>query len=372
MADTIFTEATPTTPGTVVHASWLNDANTDTYNTLSNVVGTNSITATGPVSFTTYNTSTWFKFLPAGNNTGAVTLNINGLGAIPVTKSGTTPLITGDLIIGVLVTLYFDGTRFQLTNPNTLSVANGGTGATTAAAARDNLGIGQSISFRNRLINALGVVNQRAYPSGTATTTANQYTVDRWRVVTLGQNLTYSTTANGSTMTAPAGGLEQVIEGNNIEGGVYTLSWTGTATATVNGTSITNGGNTPSLSAGTNVTIRFTGGTVYRPQFEFGTVITPFELRPFGYELSMCQRYYEVGVGNQGGVGSVAVGNQYSIPFKVTKRVAPTINYSATSTVNVSTFDFRTPTTDQITQFSTCTASAGYVFTGNWFATAEL
>ena len=30
--------------------------------------------------------------------------------------------------------------------------------------------------FRNRLINAQGLINQRGYASGTATTTANQYT----------------------------------------------------------------------------------------------------------------------------------------------------------------------------------------------------
>ena len=65
---------------------------------------------------------------------------------------------------------------------------------------------------KNLLINPLFNINQRGYVSGTATGGANQYTVDRWRVVTSGQNLTLSS----SQATAPAGGLEQVVEGANI------------------------------------------------------------------------------------------------------------------------------------------------------------
>lgn len=157
----------------------------------------------------------------------------------------------------------------------------------SASDARNSLGIGNAITFRNLLFNPLGNINQRGYVSGTATTGANQYTVDRWRVVTSGQNLAF-----GATFTAPAGGVEQVIEGANIAAGVHTLSWTGNATATVNGAAITNGGNTASLTAGANVTVRFTGGTFSQPQFEIGTVATPFERRPFGLELSLCQRYF--------------------------------------------------------------------------------
>lgn len=171
----------------------------------------------------------------------------------------------------------------------------GSAGTGTAADARNGLAIGPVISFRNLLINATGAVNQRGYVSGTATGAANTYTLDRWRVVTSGQNVAFGAASPDRTMTAPAGGLEQVIEGASIVGGVYTLSWTGTATATVNGTAITSGGNTASLPANTNVTVRFTGGTVTRPQFELGTVATPFERRPPGLELSLCLSYYQIG-----------------------------------------------------------------------------
>ena len=147
-------------------------------------------------------------------------------------------------------------------------------------------------SFRNKLINAQGLVNQRVYVSGTVTTIANQYTLDRWRVVTLSQNLTFSTSQNVVTFTAPAGGIEQVIEGNNIETGTYVLNWTGTATATVNGTARTKG-QTFSLTGGSNVTVTFSNGTFSLPQLEKATKPLAFEYRPFGVELALCQRYYE-------------------------------------------------------------------------------
>lgn len=172
-----------------------------------------------------------------------------------------------------------------------------------AAEARDALGVGSAISFRNLLINANGAINQRAYVSGTAVGAANTYTLDRWRVVVSGQSLAFGAASPDRVMTAPAGGVEQIVEGAMVAGGVHTLRWTGTATATVNGVAVTNGGNTASLPANTNVTVRFIGGTYSQPQLEAGTVATPFERRLIGLELTLCQRYYWANTG-QGVMGT--------------------------------------------------------------------
>ena len=214
---------------------------------------------------------------------------------------------------------------------------NGTTGITTPALVN-----GTALAFRNKIINGNFGINQRAYVSGTATSGANQYTLDRWRVVTSGQNLTFSASGTGNIVTAPAGGIEQVIESLNIEGGTYTLSWTGTATGAVNGSAISNGGQV-TLPANTNATIKLSSGTVSLVQLEAGSVATPFENRPIGTELALCQRYYEKSYPIATPIGSITTQGTISCrmaatqndvmasyPFVVEKRTTPTmINYSS-------------------------------------------
>jgi len=86
------------------------------YVALSFVSGTDTITATCAPAITAYAAGQSFKFTAAGANTGAVTLNINSLGAKAVTKEGTTPLAAGDIASGAVVWVDYDGTQFQLTS----------------------------------------------------------------------------------------------------------------------------------------------------------------------------------------------------------------------------------------------------------------
>lgn len=195
-----------------------------------------------------------------------------------------------------------------------------------------------SAGTRNALINANPIINQRGYASGTATTTANQYTLDRWRVVTSGQSISWSDTGNVRTVTAPAGGVEQVIEGINLLTGTYILNWTGTATATVAGASVAKGG-TVALTGGTDTTVRFSSGTFSLAQLEPGSIATTFERRDFAAELVRCQRYYEKSYNTDVAPGtSTADGCWVGVningsdfydfgrcQFRVTKRASPTM-----------------------------------------------
>lgn len=160
----------------------------------------------------------------------------------------------------------------------TVNCGNGGGGTTGAGSS-------------NLLINSRGQINQRAYASGTPTGAANQYTVDRWRVVTSGQNLSWVESEGTKTFTAPAGGVEQVIEGANIITGTHVISFTGTATCEIDGVPKVSG-DTVVLTGGSNATVRFLGGTFSLPQLEPGTTPTSFEGRPIGQELILCQRYF--------------------------------------------------------------------------------
>ena len=224
------------------------------------------------------------------------------------------------------------------------------------------------ISGRNLIINGSGRVNQRAYVSAVATTVANQFTLDRWFVVTSGQNLTFTGTDAGRTMTAPAGGVSQVIEGANIAGGTYVINWTGTATCTVGGVSRAKG-DTFTLTANTNVTVRFTGGTYTDVQIELGTVATTFERVNIGDEIRFAQRYYETGSML---VQSPAVGVvSNSITFASQKRATPTMGSTTSNALNISSFNAAVITPSGFSIGATAIAVNGYVVV-DWVATAEL
>lgn len=81
---------------------------------LSGVSGTDTITAGISPTPAAYAAGQTFRFVSAGANTGAVTLNISSLGAKSVTKNGSTALVAGDIPSGAVVEVVYDGTRFQV------------------------------------------------------------------------------------------------------------------------------------------------------------------------------------------------------------------------------------------------------------------
>lgn len=117
---------------------------------LTGVSGTNTIVASLAVpTLAAYATGQAFRFVSAGANTGAVTLNINSLGAKSVTKNGSTALTSGEIASGQVCHVVYDGTRFQLLNKNLASP--GAIGGTTAAA-----GTFTSLTATSVLVNGGG------------------------------------------------------------------------------------------------------------------------------------------------------------------------------------------------------------------------
>lgn len=326
----------------------------------------------------------------------------------------------------------------------TVAITNGGTGSTTASAARTALGVtigsdvqayspnlatyaSTGIGFRNRIINGNMAIDQRnAGASVTPVGGATTYTLDRW-VFDLSQSSKFTTQQNAGSVTPPVGftnylgitsssaytvlnsdyfAVKQLIEGFNCAdfgwgtagaqavtlsfwvrsslsgtfGGcfsngannraypfIYTINAANTweqKTITVAGDTsgtwlTTNGigielnfgfgvGSTYSTTAGawasgnylsaTGATsvVGTNGATFYITgvQLEAGSVATPFERRPYGTELALCQRYYET-VG-----GTVATTHPIYFPrsYKVTKRASPTLSLVSGS-VGGATYD---------------------------------
>jgi hypothetical protein len=189
------------------------------------------------------------------------------------------------------------------------------------------------VGMKNRLIDAGFIINQRVYVSGTSLS-SGVYAHDRWKAGSSGCTYTFTQGSVGVpiTITITAGSLQQVIEGCNMpEGGTYTISWSGTAQAKVNGGSYSASPITATgLTAGANCTVEFGTGTVTKPQIEVGITATSFDYRPYGTELALCQRYYEKLPGARLW-GSNANLSYATWAFKVTKRASPTITLASGS-----------------------------------------
>jgi hypothetical protein len=129
--------AAATLAADAVRFSQLQSGSTNTYIT---AAGADTITGTVTPTLTAYTTGQQFSFVAAGTNTTAVTLNIDGVGAKAVTRAGTTALAAGDILTGQVALVEYDGTQFQLLDPNAftnlrVSGTLGVTGATTMSAA---------------------------------------------------------------------------------------------------------------------------------------------------------------------------------------------------------------------------------------------
>lgn len=81
--------------------------------TLGSVSGTNTITASASPAITAYAAKQHFLFVPANTNSGATTININGLGAKNVYYNNAA-CTGGELVSGVPAQIVYDGTQFQI------------------------------------------------------------------------------------------------------------------------------------------------------------------------------------------------------------------------------------------------------------------
>lgn len=191
-----------------------------------------------------------------------------------------------------------------------------------------------SVNARNLIGNSRGSINQRNV-SGTVTLSAGDYGHDRWKAGAAGCAYTFASSGGITTWTIPAGdSLVQVVKGNKIRGGTYTLTWTGTAQASINGGAAGNSGMTATLTANTDVTVEFGEGTFSVPMLYYGTGNSDYDWHDDEVEEPACQRYLEGNfygsgapnafhIANTGGGASTKAG--IFVPFSQVKNAAPSM-----------------------------------------------
>jgi hypothetical protein len=156
----------------------------------------------------------------------------------------------------------------------------------------------------------------------------------------------------------------------------YSFSFTPSSTAQQVAVLISTGNFTGT--AGTNDYIEITDA-----QLEIGSSPTPYELRNYGWELAMCQRYYEYGrqplkyQNNQSDYSSCSAAYD-SGTFRVTKRTAPTVAASGFQYYSGGTGTAFTPIiaglgVDGYYFTASGTSSwCGWTGNGTWYANAEI
>ena len=104
--------------------------------------------------------------------------------------------------------------------------------------------------------------------------------------------------------------------------GVYIIFSLG-AGSTYSGTAGAWAAGSYSSATGATSVVAASGNTLYITgvQLEKGLVPTPFEVRPYGTEFALCQRYFET----TGGSASTAFPAYFPRSFRVTKRASPTL-----------------------------------------------
>lgn len=151
------------------------------------ITGVDTLVGTVPV-VSSYANGLTVRFLATANNTGAVTINLNGLGAKSVVKNGTTALSASDIIAGRVIQLTYDGTNFQVSSGAGSSSGSGSSGSTNSAGGVNAVGY-----ENDTLIDAAFTIGQSAQLPCTISI-ATPAVITQTNTFTAGQQVRFTTT----------------------------------------------------------------------------------------------------------------------------------------------------------------------------------
>jgi len=170
-------------------------------------------------------TGKWVTVRFVNGNTGASTLNINSLGAIPIKKNISDALESGDLVAGSVHNLFYDGTNFQV------NLGSGGAGLVDGDYGDITVGgVGTTMTIDNSVVTGAKIASSAALAGSPTTTTQSANT----------NNTTIATTAyvdskvsdiitNGVTTIAPSENI--VFDELALKANLASPALTGTPTS---------------------------------------------------------------------------------------------------------------------------------------------
>jgi hypothetical protein len=270
---------------------------------LTSISGTDTIVATGPVGMSAYATGQVFRFISAGANTGATTVNINTIGAKAIVKLNGSPLVAGDIPSGAMISISYDGTSFQLQSTLGVSSFSGGatgltpssptTGSITLAGVLGKLNGGTgaltaTITFVARSTNVVTITTSgvHSFVVGDYVTVAavtntgfnGNFTITGTPTTT---SFTYAQTGSAVGTTADTGTVTDLSYVNlttNVTGTLYP-NFGGTGTTTLNAGGLVLANNTSAMSTIVplnvgQVPIVTTSGSVSAGSFVIGSTYT--------------------------------------------------------------------------------------------------
>lgn len=189
------------------------------FNNIITVTGTNTLVGTSVPPISGYVTGNTYSFVVAATNTDVVTLNIDGQGAKSLNISGGSAVVPGELTVGSMVLVEYDGTRFQLLANSSQRAMGVVTGNTAGRAAT---GVAGMMRFNTETNKFEGYNNSQWTGVGGGATGGGSDTVFIENGKTVTTNYTITSTNNamstgpitinsGITVTVPTGSRWAII-----------------------------------------------------------------------------------------------------------------------------------------------------------------
>ena len=167
---------------------------------------------------TAYATGLDIAWIANFSNSGAATLNVNGLGAAALLRADGSALQANDIVSSQLVRVTYVATAgFRLISQSGITpITAGGTGSTTASAARTALGVGtgQNPTFASITLSTGNITNATSDTADNAAIQIGGANTSRGAYASFGGN-------EHASIPGKAG-----IYGGNVAGGDITLSTT--------------------------------------------------------------------------------------------------------------------------------------------------